>query len=73
MHTIIEGIYENGKVTLDHKPDVAVKSKVKVIFEEADAAVAAPAPAKRPFGIGKGTIELAPDFDEPLDDLKEYM
>ncbi|MGG7663577.1 hypothetical protein [Dyadobacter sp. BHUBP1] len=71
MHTIIEGIYENGKVTLDHKPDVAVKPKVKVIFEEADAAVAAP--VKRPFGIGKGTIELAPDFDEPLDDLKEYM
>lgn len=71
MHTIIEGIYENGKVILDHKPDVDVKSKVRVIFEEADNAAAAP--TKRPFGIGKGTIELAPDFDEPLDDLKEYM
>ena len=31
---------------------------------------------KRPrpaFGSGKGTFEMMPDFDEPLDDLKEYM
>lgn len=71
MHTVIEGIYENGKVTLDHKPDVAVKAKVKVIFEEVDGREQVP--AKRPFGIGKGTIEMAPDFDEPLDDLQDYM
>lgn len=71
MQTVIEGIYENGKVTLDHKPDVAVKTKVKVIFEEVEATMNPP--ARRPFGIGKGTIELAPDFDEPLDDLKDYM
>ncbi len=31
---------------------------------------------KRPrpkFGSGKGTFEMMPDFDEPLDDFKEYM
>lgn len=27
-------------------------------------------PSKRPFGIAKGTIYMASDFDEPLDDLK---
>lgn len=24
------------------------------------------------FGSGKGTFEIMPDFDEPLDDFKEY-
>ena len=71
MHTVIEGVYENGKITLDHKPDVNVRTKVKVIFEEIEGA--GPLPSKRPFGIAKGTIHLAADFDDPLDDLKDYM
>ncbi len=29
--------------------------------------------AKRIFGIVKGKYKLAPDFDEPLEDFKEYM
>lgn len=28
---------------------------------------------ERPFGIGKGSFEMAPDFDEPLEDFKDYM
>ena len=28
---------------------------------------------ERKFGCAKGLIELAPDFDEPLDDFKDYM
>lgn len=28
---------------------------------------------KRHFGSAKGLISMAPDFDEPLDDFKEYM
>jgi hypothetical protein len=27
----------------------------------------------RKFGCGKGMFIMAPDFDEPLDDFKEYM
>jgi hypothetical protein len=68
MHTVIEGVYEDGKVTLDHKPDVDVRTKVKVIFEEIEDVNRLP--SKRPFGIAKGTIYMASDFDEPLDDLK---
>jgi hypothetical protein len=31
-------------------------------------------PDKRPvFGSAKGMFVLAPDFDEPLDDFKEYV
>ncbi len=25
------------------------------------------------FGCAKGKFKIAPDFDEPLDDLKKYM
>ncbi len=25
------------------------------------------------FGSGKGMIEMSPDFDEPLEDFKDYM
>jgi antitoxin (DNA-binding transcriptional repressor) of toxin-antitoxin stability system len=28
---------------------------------------------KRQFGSAKGMISMAPDFDEPLEDFKEYM
>lgn len=28
---------------------------------------------ERKFGCAKGTIIMHPDFDEPLDDFKEYM
>lgn len=29
--------------------------------------------AQRSFGLLKGRMWMSPDFDEPLDDLKEYM
>jgi hypothetical protein len=28
---------------------------------------------ERQFGIGKGSFEMAPDFNQPLDDFKDYM
>lgn len=28
---------------------------------------------KRQFGSAKGLISMAPDFDEPLEDFKEYV
>lgn len=28
---------------------------------------------ERPFGTMKGSFTLSPDFNEPLDDLKDYM
>ncbi|NDC40565.1 MAG: DUF2281 domain-containing protein [Chitinophagia bacterium] len=27
---------------------------------------------ERPFGIGKGSFEMAPDFDAPLEDFNGY-
>jgi hypothetical protein len=28
---------------------------------------------ERVFGVFKGKIKMAPDFDEPLEDFKDYM
>jgi Protein of unknown function (DUF2281) len=28
---------------------------------------------KRQLGVAKGLITMSPDFDEPLEDFKEYM
>ena len=28
---------------------------------------------ERQFGIGKGSFEMAADFDEPLEEFKDYM
>ncbi len=30
-------------------------------------------PLKRKAGLAKGLIKMSDDFDEPLDDFKEYM
>lgn len=32
-----------------------------------------PPKRERPLGLAKGLIEMKPDFDEPLEDFKEYM
>jgi len=33
-----------------------------------------PDPSKKPvFGCLKGSIEISPDFDDPLEEMKEYM
>ncbi len=71
MRTIIEGVYENGQILLARQPKVSVRTKVTVIFEEISDSDTVH--KKRPFGISKGAFEISPDFDDPLDDLKEYM
>lgn len=69
--TTIEGVYENGVVKLSEIPPTGKSMKVMVVFvEETDAL-----PKKvRKAGFGKGTFTyIAPDFDEPLEELKDYM
>jgi hypothetical protein len=73
MLTAIEGTYENGKIKLKRQPKTHGKVKVMVVFEEEVPELTTPAPHKRPFGLLAGAIHLSPDFDEPLDDLQDYM
>ena len=70
MLTTIKGIYENGRIVLDEIPQAKNKSKVVVTFLEETQ------PAhlnKRRLGSLKGKISIPEDFNEPLDDLKDYM
>lgn len=71
MVTTIEGIYENGQITLLENPKFEDKMKVFVLFTEEK--TKNEVLLKRPFGIMKGEIELPEDFNEPLEDLKKYM
>lgn len=71
MLTTIEGIYENGHVVFNENPPNISKSKVLVTFMEDFSQKLSL--KKRPFGTLKGTIKLSSDFNEPLDELKDYM
>ena len=42
-------------------------------FDGSNASAAPPRGKIRKAGIWKGQIKMADDFDEPLDDFKEYM
>lgn len=70
MLTAISGTFTNGQVVLERMPKFKKQTKVLVIFEEIEKSAE---PKKRTFGISRGNIQLSPDFNEPLDDLKEYM
>lgn len=72
MLTAISGTYENGQVTLDELPPVQTKAKVVVTFLQEEHPPT-PMPKDRVSGSLKGKISLPDDFNEPLDDLKEYM
>ena len=72
MLTAIQGTYENGQITLkempktDHKMNVIVTFLEEEIFENTSM-------KRRVPGSLKGKIHMADDFNEPLDDLKDYM
>lgn len=70
MLTTIKGIYNNGQIVLDEIPPTKNKSKVVVTFLEE---IPSPPFKKRSLGSLKGKIGIPDNFNEPLDDLKDYM
>jgi Protein of unknown function (DUF2281) len=75
MLATIKGVYQNGQIRLDELPDTLDDMEVFVTFTKTitSTTLSLPKP-KRIFGIGKGSITyMSADFDEPLDDLKDYM
>lgn len=69
MLTTIKGIYENGKVTLIGKPPVQARAEVTVTFSTDE-----PKPLKkRKAGVLSGISQMSDDFNDPLDELKDYM
>ncbi len=70
MLTAIKGYYDNGKIVL--MEDAPVKTKTDVIITFL-ADVNSDTKRKRIPGGLKGKVSIPDDFDEPLDDLKDYM
>jgi hypothetical protein len=70
MLKTIEGIYENGRIIFTETPPLKKKTKVLVTFMEENES---PASKSRPLGTMKGSIKMSEDFNDPLDDLKDYM
>lgn len=72
MYTTIKGVYENGQITLDETPPVSQKTKVLVVFAEDETSPSEQKGVRIGSLAGKG-YNIPDDFNEPLDDLKEYM
>jgi hypothetical protein len=71
MLTTIKGVYENGKIILTEEPPVKTRADVIVTFLGSEAADNNK--SKRKLGGLEGKIKTPDDFDEPLDELKDYM
>ena len=70
MLTTIKGVYEKGQIVLDEIPPIKNKSKVVVTFLEEIKQIPIP---KRRLGSLKGKIGIPDNFNDPLEDLKDYM
>jgi hypothetical protein len=69
MEAIVKGIYEHGKVTLIGPPPVQSRTEVIVTFPER----APKQLKKRQAGVLSGMSQMSEDFNDPLDELKDYM
>lgn len=69
MLATVKGYYEKGKIILEEKAPVQSKTDVIVTFLTEQK----PQILKRIPGAFKGKITLPDDFNDALDDLKEYM
>jgi hypothetical protein len=75
MYAAIKAIYENGQVIFQETPPTNEKTNVIVMFIKEEFAEAIEYPHKGiKIGslVGKG-YGIPDDFNEPLDDLNEYM
>ena len=71
MLTAIKGIYKDGTITLNEKPPIEKPMEVIVTFTQE---IETSPKKQRKAGFAKGFFTyVAPDFNEPLDELKNYM
>jgi len=70
MLTTIKGYYDHGQIVLEENPPVQTKTEVMVTFLTEEVI---PKSTKRTLGGLEGLVPLPDDFNEPLDDLKDYM
>ena len=72
MLATVTGTYRNGQIILDE--ELPVKDhNVKVLVTLVEDAVEKQEKPKRTPGLMKGAFWLSDDFNDPIDDLKDYM
>jgi hypothetical protein len=80
MYAAVKGIYENGQIIITEPVPTTEKSAVIITFIGAEADVDSGSNKPREAGWLKKwgeerglTFSIPDDFNEPLDDLKDYM
>ena len=74
MYTAVNGIYEDGNLILTEAPPTTRKSKVVVLFLEEEI-VPTDKPRRKGVRLGSlaGQYSIPDNFNDPLDDLSDYM
>jgi hypothetical protein len=74
MYAAINAVYENGQIIFSERPPTNQKSNVIVMFlEEKNSNTTSNSKGVKIGSLcGKG-YSIPDDFNEPLDDLSEYM
>lgn len=73
MYQVVKGIYEDGKIILEEKPVSKKKMPVIVAFLDDKDSDRKILKKKRRLGILKGKVTIPENFNDPLEELKEYM
>ena len=74
MLTAVKATYDNGQIIWHEQPPVRERTEivVKFLYEHIDATVTRPSNVSQ-FCSMVGKIKISDDFNDPLDDLKDYM
>jgi hypothetical protein len=73
MLTAVKGTYDNGQIIWDETPPVQKRTKVIVTFLEESLTARPDQKKKREGGSMRGEVWMSDGFNEPLDDLNDYM
>ena len=72
MLTTIKGVYEDGKITVTEKPPI-IETKADVLITFLPGKIKEVNSNKRILGGLERKISVPEDFNEPLNDFKDYM
>ena len=73
MIQTIKGYYYHGEIVLEEKPDIDEKVPVWLNFGNFNETVKKPTKKGMKIGGLEGKYTVPDNFNEPLDDLKDYM
>lgn len=75
MYTAVNGIYEDGHLTLTERPPTTRRSRVVVLFLDEQKEITQDVASRVGVSLGslEGKYSIPDDFNEPLDDLNDYV